>query len=134
MILFPDSAATYALDQWVDQRATWYHLFQLPIELDHTTALSDFGEVVFAGYSAEDVSTWTNATLFRGVATTWGDPLLWTCLVDPVPVAVIRGYYVTDGPTGPLLWCEMAPEATTIDTAGQQVAVQPRLQWGALPS
>lgn len=126
-VVIPDVAATYQLDELLDGLDTWYHLYAVPAVLGASTTLADLTESAWPGYAPIRVTTWSPALLIDGRAWSSADPALWTRGIGGVG-GQVYGYYVTDGQTGSLIWCEARPGGPTpMLTSGDQVLVLPRL-------
>jgi len=100
-----------ALD--VDETFT-LHLFKNDITPDASSAVGDFTEADFTGYSSVSLlrATWTSAVTDTGVATTqYGNsPLSWSCTGSG---NTVYGAYVLDG-NGDLVWAEKFSTARTL--------------------
>lgn len=128
-IIVPDVAATYDLDELLDQLDTWYHLYTVPAVLGPSTTLADLTEAAWPDYAPVRVNTWSPASIVEDRAVSLGDPVLWVRGSGGMP-AQVYGYYVTDGRTGPLVWCEArAQGATPMIAAHDQVLVLPELSF-----
>lgn len=132
MIVVPTEAGVYCLNRLLDAVTTYVHLFRNDYTPDDTTTLASFVECSFDSYNVQYERYWTNAIAFYDVPTSWGEPLIWTAASTLNMPQTIYGYWITDGASGSLLWCERAPAPVTLAGAGAQVILQPRIQLGAL--
>lgn len=132
MIVVPVVAGVYSLNRLLDAVTTYVHLYVNDYTPDDTTTLGSFTEASFDSYVVQLEKYWTNAISFYDVPTSWGEPLIWTAASTLALPQTVYGYYVTDGVAGSLLWCERAPTPAVLASAGAQVMLQPRIQWGSL--
>lgn len=109
------------LAAWIDGLNGYAHLYTNDPDLTADTVADDFEEIVYDRYEPLPVRPWTTPTLRDGLAIAVVDPLIFTFTGGPLP-APARGYYVTDGPAGRLLWAwrrpgnafQMAEDAPTV--------------------
>lgn len=126
-ITVPEIAETYDLDALLEDLDTWFHLYVTRLSLGRGTLLADFTEASWPAYQPLRVTTWSPSQILRGRAWSSADPTQWTRGSGGAP-AQVYGYYVTDGRTGPLLWCESRQQGPTPMTAPtDMVVVLPRL-------
>jgi len=127
MLVVPYGGSVAVFNQFLSQFSVYYHLYINDLTPTLDSVLSDFVEASYPSYGPQIVQQWTDAVLVGGVAATYGDPLLWTVGSVVVPQTVY-GYYVTGGPTGPLLWAELRELGPVpLDTVGARVYLTPAL-------
>ena len=106
-LVVPDSSERYHLDYLMDKEDRVYHLYQNDYTPTETSALADFTEANFTGYSAQTVAAtaWNNSVT-DGSGTTCADApdISWTN--TGTTSQNIYGYYVTDTANTTLLWAE----------------------------
>lgn len=127
MISIPDEAERYDLDTYLGSVEPWYHLFVNDLVPVGATILDDFVEATWPDYAPRKVTSWVPSVTVDGRAVATADPTTWT-RGSGGPGASVYGYYVTDGSSGPLIWCERraaGPIDMTMPT--DSVQVLPRL-------
>lgn len=92
----------------LDGAVFYLHLFTNDVHPSKTLKASDMVEPVYYGYSPQPADRWTPPALRGTVAFANVDPVIFTFASGMTPLPV-RGYYVTNGPTGALLWSWRAP-------------------------
>lgn len=126
-ITIPNVAEVNLLDRLLDKVETWYHLYVNSIVLGPATVKTDFVEGSWPGYAAKKVTTWTPAITVSGRAESSADQQQWIRTFDGSG-QLVYGYYVTDGQTGPLLWCETrAAGPIRMQFSSDTVTVMPRV-------
>jgi hypothetical protein len=95
---YPDMLAA-----WLDGLNAYLHLYVNDPDLSGPLTGGLFVEAVFDGYSPRLVGPWTPPALRGGVAVSVMDPQIFTWGGDG-DGPVLRGYYVTLGLGGSLLW------------------------------
>lgn len=125
MIFSPAVAAVQALDLLTDSWDTWYHLYTNPVVMNSALLKADFIEASWTDYRPLRMAYWSPAIWRKVAAFSWGEQLRW---VSPgtIPGVRVEGYFVTNGETGPLLFCERSSRGP-IDMAspGNEVNLYP---------
>lgn len=91
------------------------HLYKSNTTPTNASILSDFTECDFAGYAAQDISTWSVPTVAAHVATMTAAANLFTRSTTGASQN-IYGYYVTDSTNATLEWAERDPNAPIVLT------------------
>lgn len=130
MIVTPLPSLERLLDVLIGALSPWVHLYVVDITLTPLTVLADLTECTVPGYTPQKTTGWSAATIAGHVAVTYADPLVYTHGAG-AGFQDVWGYYVTDGLSGPLLWCERggAPPYA-LHVLGEGVLVQPRFTLG----
>jgi hypothetical protein len=110
VLVLPDVALTYIVDEFIGSIAPYVHLYMTDTPLTRRTTLADFVELDTPSYAAQRAVAWSPSTIRGSLAVTEADPIRWTRGAGGTPRDVY-GYYVTDGVSGSLLWCERASTA-----------------------
>jgi hypothetical protein len=133
MISIPASGTAALLNVILDPNFYWYHLYTNEVFPGDVETSGDFTEADFPGYEAQQAKSWTDAATVAGCTYSVADPVLWTCSADTEP-ALMYGYFVTMGESGPLIWWEPRPTGPVrIASKGDQVEAFPRLTLAANP-
>lgn len=94
---------TVCLDALLKELRPWFRLYTNDPVDSPERVRGDFVQATFGGYVPIGTPKWSPAWLRGGRAFAVADPVIFRWnggdVGDPV-----RGYYVTDGPDGPLLW------------------------------
>jgi len=105
----------------------YVHLYRNDVTITTATTLGDLVEMDVPGYSAQPAVGWTGPVIVSGRAVSAADPILFTRSAG-LPSRVAYGYYVTDGPSGDLLWVQRGAEAPyPFGNATDTILVIPRL-------
>lgn len=130
MIVVPMTGLAYLAEELLGTLSPTYHLYVTPATLTPATILADLTEASWPGYAAVAVTKWSPPEQAAPPAISRGDPVTWTRGNGGQP-AEVYGYYVTDGPAGPLLWAEASPTgALPMIQATDTVTIVPEFSLG----
>jgi len=102
-VTFAKSGWTTLLDALLGGLVPYVHLYTNNVTPTQLSVRGDFTEVAFTGYHPVAATRWTPAAIRRGLAFSVVDPVIFAFGGGAVPPTV-RGYFVTAGEDGPLLW------------------------------
>jgi hypothetical protein len=101
---------TTMLDALIDGLVPIVRLFTNDVTPTEDSVRADFVEAVAPGVGPIPADRWTPAALRAGIAFAVVDPLIWE-YVGAGDGPLVRGYFVTAGADGPLLWAWRRPGA-----------------------
>lgn len=132
MIRVPLVSRPYLLDLLIGSLSPVAHLLACDIPLDWCATLEEMREPVGGGYAPQATTGWTPAELVTPVGRTTADPLVWMH-AGPTRAETVYGYYMTDGVSGPLIWCELSSLGPLPwGSLGDVIAFLPRFDLGPL--
>lgn len=110
LVTIGQAAYPVLLAAQLDGITPYMHLYTNDPTLDANIVREDFYPAVFEGYAPKPMRRHTPPELSFGVAYSFYDPVTFDYTTGPPP-ATIRGYIVTDGLEGPLLFAWRRPDA-----------------------
>lgn len=94
-------------------------LFKSNTSISNTTVLSDLTESTFAGYSAQNLTSWSLSAVTAHVAKSDPAAISWTITSG---TEAVYGWYATNSAGTRLLWAQRDPAApVNLDAAGLNV-------------
>jgi hypothetical protein len=138
-IIVPDvakirHAQARILGTWspIDGHST-LHFFANQPTLGPSTILSDFVEIVLAGYAPIALAGASDDGIVAGDRDEWEWPTtLTTAAATPGSPVTAYGYWVTSNDDGALLWCQTFDVSWTWTVAGDTMSFKPTLYLGQI--
>jgi hypothetical protein len=129
-VLVPNEGLLDDLDVLSGTQTVYVHLISATYVLSATMTSASVTEASYPGYTPQAASGWTPATMVGSQAKTSSDPLLFT-RSSGAGGDSIYGYWLSDGPTGPMVGAS-TPLTVPFDmtVAGKEVIVIPRRSLG----